>query len=82
MFLAYDIDFVNETSVELNSKLEEWRYTIEYREFRLSRSKTEYQKCGFSGVEKSGEEVTLGGVAITKAEKFRYLESIRGERRY
>jgi len=44
--------------------------------FRLSRSKIEYLKCGFSGVEGSGEEVTMGGVAIPRVEKFKYLGSI------
>jgi len=39
----------------------------------LSRSKTEYLKCGFSGVEGDGGEVTMGGWVLARDEKFIYL---------
>jgi len=42
----------------------------------LNRSKTEYLKCWFSGVEGDSGEVTVGGVAVLRVEKFKYLGSI------
>ena len=39
----------------------------------MSISKTEYLKCGFSSEEAGGEEVAIGGVAISRAKKFRHL---------
>jgi len=42
----------------------------------MRKSNTEYLKCKFSDVERSADEVTMGGVARPKAEKFRYLGSI------
>ena len=49
---------------------------MESRGFRLSRSKTEYLKCGFSGAEIDGGEVIMGGVVVPQVEKFKYLGSI------
>jgi len=49
---------------------------LESREFRLSRSNTEYLRCGFSGREGEGGEVTMGGVVVPRVEKFKYLGSI------
>jgi len=48
--------------------------------FRLSRSKTEYLRCGFSGVEREGGEATMDGVVLPRVEKFKYLGSIFKER--
>ena len=76
MLFADDIVLIDETSVGLSGKLEQWRHTLESKGFRLSRSKTEYLKCEFSGVVGSGEIVTLGGVAVPRVEKFKYLGSI------
>jgi len=76
MMFADDIVLIDETSVGLSGKLEKWRHTLESKGFRLSRSKTEYLKCEFSGVVGSGEIVTLGGVAVPRVEKFKYLGSI------
>jgi len=73
---ADDIVLIDETRDGLNDKLERWRHTLECRGFRLSRSKIEYLKCEFSGVEGDGGEVTLGGDAIPKVDKFKYLGSI------
>jgi len=76
MLFADDIVLIDETSAGLSGKLEQWRHTLESKGFRLSRSKTEYLKCEFSGVVGSGEVVTMGGVAIPRVEKFKYLGSI------
>jgi len=54
MLFANDIVLINETRDGLKDKLEKWRNTLESRGFRLSRLKTEYLRCGFSGVEGGG----------------------------
>jgi hypothetical protein len=48
MLFADDVVFVNESRMGVEQKLELWRWTLEAKCFRLSRSKTEYMKCGFS----------------------------------
>ena len=53
---------------------------MESRGFRLSRSKTKYLRCGFSGVEGDSGKVTMGGVVVPRIEKFKYLGSIVEER--
>ena len=63
MLFAEIIVLFNETRDGLNSKLEQWGYTLKSRRFRLSMSKTEYLKCEFGGVEDSYAEVIMGGVA-------------------
>ena len=39
----------------------------------MSRSKTEYLHCCFSGREGAGGDITMDRVLIPKVEKFRYL---------
>ena len=73
MLFADDIVHIDETKIGLNIKLEQWRCTLEYRGFRLRWCRIEYLKCGLSCVEENGEEVTMVGMTIPKAEKFRYL---------
>ena len=46
----------------------------------MNRSKTGYLRCGLSGVEKDGGEVTMGGVVIPRVEKFKYSGSIVEEK--
>ena len=70
MLFADDIVHIDETRVGLNDKLEKWRNTLELKDFRLSRFKTKYLKCEFSGAEGDGGEVTLGGEAVPKVNKF------------
>jgi len=53
-----------------------WRHTLEARGFQLSRSKTEYLHCGFSGRIEEGGEINLDGRMIPKIAKFKYLGSI------
>ena len=73
MLFADDIVLIDETSARLSGKLELWRHTLESKGFRLSKSKTEYLKCEFSGVVGSGDVVIMDGVAIPRVEKFKYL---------
>jgi len=80
MLFADDIVLIDETKSEWNGKLEKWRHSLESKGFRLSRSKTKYLRCGFSGVEMDGGEVTMGGVVVPQVKKFKYLGSIIEER--
>ncbi|XP_056698647.1 uncharacterized protein [Spinacia oleracea] len=61
----------------VETKLELWRQTLESRGFRLSRNKTEYMECKFSGAQKREVGViTLDGKIVQGSEMFRYLGSI------
>jgi len=48
MRFADDIIRVDETRAGINAKLELWWQTLESRDFKLSRAKTEYMECKFS----------------------------------
>ena len=77
MLFADDIVLVAETKEEANSKLEEWREALEGKGLRISRTKTEYLRCNFSGTESIGEpEVTIGGEVVACTSKFKYLGSV------
>ena len=76
MLFVDDIILIDQTREELNSKLEQWRRTLESRGIRLSKSKTGYLRCGFGRVEAGGEKVTMRSVVIPRAKKFMYLGSI------
>ena len=80
MLFVDDIVFIDETIGGLNEKLERWRHSLESNGFRMSRSKTEYLRCVFSGVVRDKGEVTMGGVVIPRVEKFKYLGSIVEEK--
>ena len=56
--------------------MERWRYTLESKGFRESRSKTEYLHCCFSGRVDARGEVTLDKRPLPKVDKFKYLGSI------
>jgi hypothetical protein len=49
MLFADDVVLIDESRIEVNQKLELWRQTLESKGFRLSRTKTEYMMCQFSG---------------------------------
>ena len=76
MLFPDDIVFIDATREGVNDKLEQWRYTLESRGFRISRSKMEYLHCCFRGKEDGRGVVTIEGMTITKVEKFKYLGSI------
>ena len=54
MLFADDIILIDETREGVNVKLEHWRHALKSTGFRVSRSKTEYMHCGFSGREEVG----------------------------
>jgi len=68
MHFADGIVLIDVTRDGLNIKLEQLRHTLKCRRFRLSRSKTEYLKCGFSGVKGNSGEFTMGSVTILRVE--------------
>ena len=76
MVFADDIILIDGTRQGVNDRLESWRHTLEVRGFRLSRSKTEYLHCCFSGRTEEGGEIVLDGKVIPKVAKFKYLGSI------
>ena len=80
MLFADDVVLIDETIGGLNGKLGSWRHSLEFKGFRLSRSKTEYLRCRFSGQERDDEEVTIGGAIVLMVEKFKYLGSIVDKR--
>jgi len=76
MLFADDIALVDETRERVNGKLERWRHILESRGFKISRSKTEYLHCCFTGREDARGEFNIEGMQIPKVEKFKYLGSI------
>ena len=72
-YFADDIVLIDVTRQGMNDRLESWKHTLEARGFRLSRSKTEYLYCRFSGRIEEGGDITLDGRMIPKVVKFKYL---------
>ena len=52
---------------------------MESKGFRLSRTKTEYMRCGFSTSRHEEEEVSLDGQVVPRKDIFRYLGSMLQE---
>ncbi|KAL6536543.1 hypothetical protein OROGR_013115 [Orobanche gracilis] len=76
-WLVNDIVLIDETKVGVQQKLELWRDTLEARDFRLSRSKTEYMECRFSdNSDREAEMITFDGKVVHGSTFFRYLGSI------
>ena len=73
MLFADDVVLVDETMAGVNRKFELWRQTLESKGFRLSRTKTEYMRCDFSGVGGEDGDVRLEGQIVPNRETFRYL---------
>ena len=48
----------------VNRKLELWRQTLESKDFRLSRTKTEYMRCDFGGAAQEEGDVSLEGQVV------------------
>ena len=77
MLFADDIVLIDETARGVNTKLEMWREALESKGFRISRSKTEYMLCKFSGIHNEHEErVMIQDQEIPRSDRFRYLGSI------
>nr|XP_009768451.1 PREDICTED: uncharacterized protein LOC104219460 [Nicotiana sylvestris]XP_016485992.1 PREDICTED: uncharacterized protein LOC107806365 [Nicotiana tabacum] len=77
MLFADDIVLIDESRSGVNERLEVWRQALESKGFKLSRTKTEYLECKFSGVTGEADGVVrLDSQVIPKRESFKYLGSI------
>ncbi|MCJ8744975.1 hypothetical protein PDJAM_G00124900 [Pangasius djambal] len=72
MMFADDIVICSESREQVEENLERWRFALERREMKVSRSKTEYM-CVYER-EGSGT-VRLQGEEVKKVQEFKYLES-------
>ncbi|KAG5573081.1 hypothetical protein H5410_062847 [Solanum commersonii] len=77
MLFANDIVLVDETRRDVNAKQKVWRQTLESKEFKLSKVKTEYLECKFSDVmHEANVEGRLDTKVIQKRGSFKHLGSI------
>ncbi|VFQ80896.1 unnamed protein product [Cuscuta campestris] len=77
MLFADDIVLIDDTREGLNDKLELWRLALETKGFIISRNKTEYMECRFSGRDTESEvEVKIDSHLVPKVDRFRYLGSV------
>nr|XP_009606638.1 uncharacterized protein LOC104100961 [Nicotiana tomentosiformis] len=61
----------------VNVKLEVWRQTLEFKDFKLSMTKIEYLECKFSvGIQEAKMDVKLDTQVIPERDSFKYLGSI------
>ena len=67
---------IDESRIGVDRKLELWRQTLESKGFKLSRTKTGYMRCEFSGVRSDDGDVTLAGQVVPRRDTFRYLGSM------
>ena len=65
MLFADDVVLIEESRIGVDRKLELWRQTLESKGFRLSRIKTEYMRCEFSGIRSD--------LVVPMKDTFRYL---------
>ena len=73
MLFADDIVICKETRKEVEQKLECWRYALERRGMKVSRSKTKYL-CVNGGNDK--ETVKMEDTKVPRVKEFKYLESM------
>ena len=76
MLFADDVVLIDESRIGVDRKLELWRHTLKSKGFRLSRTKTEYMRCEFSGIRSEDRDVTLAGQVVPRRDTFRYLGSM------
>ncbi|XP_070048615.1 uncharacterized protein [Nicotiana tomentosiformis] len=77
MLFADDIVLIDETRGSVNERLEVWRRTLEYKGFKLSKTKIEYVEFKFSSVPGEADmDVRLDSQVIPKKGSFKYLGSI------
>jgi Reverse transcriptase (RNA-dependent DNA polymerase) len=76
VFFADDMVLIDDSRIEIDQKLELWRQTLESKDFRLSRTKTEYIKCQFSGKNSDDGDVILDERVVPMNDTFRYLGSM------
>ena len=70
MMFADDIVICHKTKEEVEADLERWRYALERRGMKISKSKTEYMCLNTTG---DSTSVELQGAEVAKVEEFKYL---------
>ncbi|KAK3521199.1 hypothetical protein QTP70_000483 [Hemibagrus guttatus] len=73
MMFADDIVICSESRAQVEENLERWRFVLERRGMKVSRSKTEYMSVNER--EGSGTTVRLQGEEVKKVQEFKYLGS-------
>nr|XP_009777771.1 PREDICTED: uncharacterized protein LOC104227254 [Nicotiana sylvestris] len=77
MLFTDDIVLIDKMWSGVNERLEVWRQALESKDFKLSRTKTEYLECKFSVEPREAcMDVRLGSQVIAKRGSFKYLGSI------
>jgi Reverse transcriptase (RNA-dependent DNA polymerase) len=76
MLFTDDVVLIDESRIGVNQKLELWRQILESKGFRLSRTKTEYMRCQFSGENSYDRDVSLDGRVVPMNDTFWYLGSM------
>jgi Reverse transcriptase (RNA-dependent DNA polymerase) len=76
MLFANDVVMIDENRIGVNQKLELWRQTLESKYFRLSRIKTKYMRCQFSGKNSDDGDVSLDERVVPINDIFWYLGSM------
>jgi hypothetical protein len=76
MLFDDDVVLIDDSRIGVNQKLELWRQTLESKDFRLSRTKTEYMRCQFSGENLDDGDVSLDERVVPMNDTFRYLRSM------
>ena len=76
MLFADDIEICEETRKEVEHKLESWKYMLERRGIKISRSKTEYL-CINGG--NDDETVKMNDTKVPRVKEFKYLGSTMQE---
>jgi Reverse transcriptase (RNA-dependent DNA polymerase) len=76
MLFVDDVVLIDESRIRVNQKLDLWRQTLESKGFRLSRTKTKYIRCQFSGENSDDGDVSLDGRVVPMNDTFRYLGSM------
>jgi hypothetical protein len=61
MLFADDVVLLDESRTGVDQKLKLWRWTLEAKGFRISRSKTEYMNYDFSATTQEEGDVRLNG---------------------
>jgi hypothetical protein len=76
MLFTDDVVLIDKSRIGVNQKLELWRQTLESKDFRLNRIKTEYMRCRFSEENSDDEDVSLDGRVVPMNDIFPYLGSM------
>ena len=76
MLFADDIVICEETREEVERRLESWRYALERRDMKISRSKNEYL-CLNGGNDK--QTVKMDDTKVPRVKEFKYLGSTMQE---